>query len=166
MRSNIKRKASISSTSADITFTRRMEMPQMRKSSSELRRHLRLRTDKTLLKNMYSLLWTLGEMSGCHQRADRSFFIKGKQFPVCARCTGAFIGYSLGAIVFLFYQIPWWISLLLWFVMFADWLLQRINILQSTNTRRVITGTLCGFGLIQLYLGFISFICKLINHII
>ena len=29
---------------------------------------------------------------GCHCRADRSFFWKGKQLPICARCTGELVG--------------------------------------------------------------------------
>jgi uncharacterized membrane protein len=28
----------------------------------------------------------------CHQLADRSFFIDGRQLPVCARCTGLYLG--------------------------------------------------------------------------
>ena len=29
---------------------------------------------------------------GCHCRSDRSFFWKGKQLPICARCTGELAG--------------------------------------------------------------------------
>ena len=31
----------------------------------------------------------------CHQRADRSFFVRGRQMPVCARCTGLYAGGTL-----------------------------------------------------------------------
>ena len=37
-------------------------------------------------------LMNLGDKIGCHQISERSFFIKGYQFPVCARCTGVFFG--------------------------------------------------------------------------
>lgn len=113
------------------------------------------------MKEIYNILFSIGTISGCHQRADRSFFIKGSQFPVCARCTGAFCGYSLGVVVFFFWQMPIWLALLSCLVMFADWLLQRINVLESTNLRRFITGLFCGFGLMNLYLDFIIYIMTL-----
>ena len=31
----------------------------------------------------------------CHQRPERSFFIGGQQLPVCARCTGLYLGAAL-----------------------------------------------------------------------
>jgi uncharacterized membrane protein len=38
----------------------------------------------------------------CHQRPERSFFLNGDQFPVCARCTGLYLS---GAVALL----GWWI---------------------------------------------------------
>src|SRR5215510_6838555 len=38
-----------------------------------------------------SLLYPIGALI-CHQRPERSFFIHGLQLPVCARCTGLYIG--------------------------------------------------------------------------
>ena len=32
----------------------------------------------------------------CHQLPDRSFFIDGWQMPVCARCTGLYLGGTAG----------------------------------------------------------------------
>ena len=32
----------------------------------------------------------------CHQRPERSFFLAGHQFPVCARCTGLYLSAALG----------------------------------------------------------------------
>jgi hypothetical protein len=34
----------------------------------------------------------------CHQRPERSFYLWGAQFPVCARCTGIYAGAALGVI--------------------------------------------------------------------
>ena len=31
----------------------------------------------------------------CHRKPERSFFLKGHQFPVCARCTGFYISLIL-----------------------------------------------------------------------
>ncbi len=33
----------------------------------------------------------------CHQHSNRSFFISGVQMPVCARCTGIYVGAAAGA---------------------------------------------------------------------
>ena len=38
----------------------------------------------------------------CHQRPERSFVLWSHQMPVCARCTGIYIGAALAAIVFAF----------------------------------------------------------------
>jgi uncharacterized membrane protein len=34
----------------------------------------------------------------CHQRPDRSFYLWATQMPVCARCTGIYLGGALAAI--------------------------------------------------------------------
>ena len=44
-------------------------------------------------------LMELGEMLGCHQMPERSFFIKGFQFPVCARCIGVILSAIIATIL-------------------------------------------------------------------
>ena len=34
----------------------------------------------------------------CHQRPERSFHLAGAQLPVCARCTGLYLGAALGLV--------------------------------------------------------------------
>jgi len=35
----------------------------------------------------------------CHQRAERSFFSCGHQWPVCGRCAGLYMGFAMGGLV-------------------------------------------------------------------
>ena len=113
-------------------------------------------------RGLYPVLWRMGELSGCHQRPDRSFFLHGKQFPVCARCTGAALGQLAGALIFSWYRMPVWLCLLLCGLMFGDWLLQRLSVRESTNLRRFLTGIGCGCALIQLYFRLLLIIIGLI----
>ena len=99
------------------------------------------------MNNWYNSIFQIGKMSGCHQISERSFFYKGKQFPVCARCTGALIGYFVGGLINRILTIPFELAILFCVVMFIDWFLQKIRILPSNNIRRLITGFLCGFSL-------------------
>jgi uncharacterized membrane protein len=36
----------------------------------------------------------------CHQNPDRSFFIAGHKFAVCARCTGLYFGFAMAVLVY------------------------------------------------------------------
>ncbi|MFG6379455.1 MAG: DUF2085 domain-containing protein [Lachnospiraceae bacterium] len=95
----------------------------------------------------------LGNQSGCHQLPERSFFYKGKQFPVCARCTGVFIGQTCAVVISLTkIKISTIKSLFLLSIMGFDWFIQEINIKESNNIRRLITGIAGGFGLFNLYI--------------
>jgi uncharacterized membrane protein len=42
------------------------------------------------------LLFPIGSFI-CHQRPERSFFLHGRQLPVCARCTGLYVGAAIAA---------------------------------------------------------------------
>lgn len=37
----------------------------------------------------------------CHRIPDRSFFFAGRQLPLCARCTGTYLGIAVGMIILL-----------------------------------------------------------------
>lgn len=41
----------------------------------------------------------------CHQLPDRSFFVDGRQLPVCARCTGLYLGAAAGFAAWLMVRI-------------------------------------------------------------
>lgn len=105
-----------------------------------------------LRQSFLEVIRTIGNNSGCHQMAERSFFYKGKQFPVCARCTGVFIGHFLSVLLFLLKkQIPFRICCILIAIMGVDWTIQEAGIKPSTNRRRVISGFCGGLGLFSIY---------------
>lgn len=104
----------------------------------------------------------IGNHSGCHQLPERSFFINGKQFPVCARCTGVTIGQlsAIGAAL-VTQKANFRLALILLGIMGIDWGLQAAKFKESTNLRRFITGIFGGFGIITLYFWFGKSILKL-----
>lgn len=106
-----------------------------------------------LRTQVLTLLQDIGDRSGCHQMAERSFRVRGYTFPVCARCTGVFFGQILAVLLLPFGIVcPWYIAIGLLGIMGLDWLLQRIGLKESTNIRRLVTGIFGGFGLFSLYI--------------
>lgn len=95
---------------------------------------------------VYSFCMVLGQLSGCHQRPERSFSLHGRQFPICARCTGVLLGELIGLISYRWFHPPLWVILAFCSVMLLDWGIQALGWLDSTNFRRLITGTLCGYA--------------------
>ena len=91
------------------------------------------------------------EFVSCHRMPERSFFYKGKQFPVCARCTGIYIGY-VAVIVFavLRTNLPLIWSLILIVPALLDGFTQAYCRRESTNILRLITGILFGVGISSL----------------
>ena len=87
---------------------------------------------------------------GCHQRPERSFWYKGKPFPICARCTGILIGFvsAFLCVWFVDLKIKWCVLMLL--PMIIDGGIQQRSSYESNNLKRVITGTLFGFGITYL----------------
>ena len=94
----------------------------------------------------------LGRRLGCHQMPERSVFVGGYQFPVCARCMGVIPASLIATAVFFWYRLTIFVSLVFCGIMFLDWFIQRINICQSTNLRRFITGLMGGYGFTTLEL--------------
>ena len=81
----------------------------------------------------------------CHQKPERSFFVGGYQFPLCARCTGIALGYIAALITMPFYSFGYLITLLL-FPLAVDGTVQYFTAYESTNRKRIITGFLYGFA--------------------
>ena len=107
---------------------------------------------RTLRQTLLEWIRTAGNHSGCHQLPERSFFYKGQQFPVCARCTGVSCGQLLALAVGFFIYVPLKLSLILLTIMGLDWGIQAAGIKPSTNNRRFVTGLAGGFGLFSIYI--------------
>jgi len=96
---------------------------------------------KTILKYMFY----------CHRIPERSFFFRGRQFPICARCTGILIGYIIGIFYIIFCnKLGYTFELLLMVPMLIDGIGQYKGYFVSTNIRRLITGILGGIYFICL----------------
>lgn len=95
----------------------------------------------------------IGDSSGCHQIPERCFCINGYTFPLCARCTGVLSGQFLAVILLLFkIRVDLFPGVLMLLTMGLDWMIQYYKWIQSTNTRRFITGIMGGLGLFSIYI--------------
>ena len=108
----------------------------------------------------------LGDLIGCHQMPERSFFVRKYQFPVCARCTGVIISSFLALILFKKHKLSYVVCFFMSYIMFMDWFIQYIKIKESNNTRRFITGLIGGYGYSMLHIYFYVFIFKKIRLLI
>jgi uncharacterized membrane protein len=104
----------------------------------------------------------------CHQMPDRSFFVHDHQYPLCARCTGMYLGFITGLIFLLARKrlkaarlppAPLVATLIGFIVLMGiDGLNSTISIIpgapqlyHTTNVIRLITGTLYGLALSMLF---------------
>ena len=87
----------------------------------------------------------------CHRLPERSFAWRGRQFPVCARCTGILVGW-LAYPLFLFglAALGPWASLALNVPLLVDGGTQAMGWRTSTNPLRLLTGVLAGVGQVGL----------------
>lgn len=115
-------------------------------------------------KEIYTFLMKIGCAAGCHQIPERSFSYRGHPFPVCARCTGVIAGQVLGGLSFPFLTLTYDTIGFLCFIMFFDWWLQRVRLLQSTNLRRFVTGILCGFAVGNTYARVVCFLWRVFTN--
>ena len=92
----------------------------------------------------------------CHQLDERSFHIGIRKLPLCARCTGIYIGFVLSLISIWFYTLPLPLSILFIIAMVLDGYIQLVTHYTSTNFRRLLTGLLFGWSLLSLVVGFVN----------
>jgi uncharacterized membrane protein len=92
-------------------------------------------------------------LSGCHRDPTKSFAWRSQSFIVCARCTGILLGYALflalvaaGAA-----QANLALGILLNVPAYLDGTVQALDIRQSNNPRRLVTGVMSGCGQVMAY---------------
>lgn len=87
----------------------------------------------------------------CHRMPERSFFVKGYQFPVCARCTGFYISLIIYFIYTYYFFVDYNSFLLIFAIllllpMTIDGLTQLFEYRKSNNSLRLFTGLIGGIG--------------------
>jgi uncharacterized membrane protein len=112
-------------------------------------------------------LWEKARIIGyalCHQLPDRSFFIHEHQTPLCARCTGMYLGFFIGLIFLIGRRrthaarppAAAIVAVLIGFItiMGIDGINSTISIIpgapqlyHTTNVHRLVTGTLFGLAM-------------------
>ena len=105
--------------------------------------------NKSYLDNLYRIFL---DLPICHRLPDRTFKIKNRYFPVCARCTGLYIGaFSYFIYVYFFYVDYTPTLIMIAFLMiiptFLDGLTQFFGLRESNNILRLFTGLIGGVGL-------------------
>lgn len=88
---------------------------------------------------------------GCHCRPERSFFFRGRQFPLCARCTGELLGILAAVGSWRLWRPSAGLALILLVPLVVDGLVQLCTAYESRNYRRLWTGVIFGYGLTALF---------------
>lgn len=103
--------------------------------------------DKNIKRWISTMEW-FDKYWGCHQMPERSFFYKGYQFPICARCTGILLGEILGLITgIIVHKYTLWLLLLMLPLVLDGCVQLLFDKYESNNTRRLFTGLCFGFTL-------------------
>ena len=101
---------------------------------------------------MNNLVIIIKNLPICHRLLDRTFNIRGHYFPVCARCTGLYMGaFSYFTYVYFFY-VQYTITLIIFAILimiptFYDGLTQFFGFRESNNLLRLFTGLFGGLGI-------------------
>jgi uncharacterized membrane protein len=80
----------------------------------------------------------------CHRKPERSFFVRRRQFHVCARCTGLIAGVAMSPLLLMLPMVLLPGCAISVTVMAADGLTQFLGFRTSTNKLRALTGISTG----------------------
>ena len=121
------------------------------------------------MTNRQFIIWQramiiFGKLFRCHQLPDRSFHICNMQLPLCARCTGIFLGLVLvGPLCCAFLPISMYASMFLVFILFMDGYTQYTGTRKSNNILRLLTGIGYGYALVSFVFHVVLMIIKIVN---
>ncbi len=110
-------------------------------------------TVATSSSNFASFIYARSLLYGdkvCHQMDERSFHFGIRKYPLCARCTGIYVGLFAGLATGWFYTLPWSFALLFVLMMSIDGLVQLKTNYESNNFKRIVTGLLFGLAVVSL----------------
>ncbi|MBE7084377.1 MAG: DUF2085 domain-containing protein [Clostridiales bacterium] len=103
-----------------------------------------------------------GKLFRCHQLSDRSFHIYGFQLPLCARCTGIFLGLVLlGPLLCALLPLNMYLSLSFVVAIFIDGFTQLKGWRKSNNYLRLATGLGFGYALVSFIFHIVIMIIQL-----
>ncbi|MBN2876500.1 MAG: DUF2085 domain-containing protein [Bacilli bacterium] len=88
---------------------------------------------------------------GCHQKIERTLLIFGKALPLCARCTGIYVGALMSLLITRWNFLPWYVIVLFAIPLFVDGIIQKYKNLKSNNIRRFLTGLLFSTPFVYLF---------------
>jgi uncharacterized membrane protein len=93
------------------------------------------------------MVYYLGDVN-CHQLSHRSYEYNENQMPFCARDVGIFVGLALGFIFALGRKVELTLSLVVLSLIpiGLDGTIQLFTDYESTNIKRIVTGTIAGFA--------------------
>ena len=80
----------------------------------------------------------------CHRRSSRSFFVRNRQFHVCARCTGLIAGYIISPFLLPVSEYAFKVFMVSCTALILDGVTQLMKWRESNNSLRLITGLLTG----------------------
>jgi uncharacterized membrane protein len=81
----------------------------------------------------------------CHRISGRSFFLRGRQFHVCARCTGIICGFGVSPLALLFRADARWLFVVLLCANIFDAVSQLARLRTSNNWLRFGLGSGLGY---------------------
>lgn len=104
-----------------------------------------------------NVLYRIAFLLGCHQIGSRSFFVRGRQLPLCARCLGIVVGFLLLPFFEPFLVVQWELPVALVAIFFLDACTQYAGFRQSRNWLRLITGVGFSIGGFNIFLYGLSY---------
>lgn len=95
----------------------------------------------------------------CHRLSSRSFFVRNRQFHICARCTGIITGYIISPLLLLVSEYAFKMFVVSFTALVLDGVTQLMRWRESNNKLRLITGFVTGATAL-------SFLYVLISHLV